>query len=88
MRPIALGALAAALLLTAGAHAVEMTKAEYKAEKDRISAQYKAAKDTCGALKASKNCICPLSPGVANNCVETIFDVSPAAKNKSPEIAA
>ena len=36
----ALGAIAAAMLLSAGAYAAEMTKAEHKAAEDRIAADF------------------------------------------------
>src|ERR1700733_1299865 len=41
-----------------------------------------------GALSASRNFICPVSPGVANSCVDTTFVVSPGAKVRLPDTAA
>ena len=38
--------------------AMAMTKEEYKAQGDRISADYKAGRDKCGALKDNAKDIC------------------------------
>ena len=40
------------------AYATTMTKAEYKADKIRISAEYKADKAACGSLAGNANDIC------------------------------
>jgi hypothetical protein len=41
-----------------------------------------------GESSASRNCICPVSSGVANNWVERIFVVSPGRNVNVPEIGA
>jgi hypothetical protein len=50
--------IVAALLSFSVAQAANLTKAEYKAEKTRISAEYKADKKACDALKANAKDIC------------------------------
>lgn len=50
--------IVAALLSFSVAQAANLTKAEYKAEKTRISADYKADKKACDALKANAKDIC------------------------------
>jgi len=50
--------IVAALLSFSVAQAANLTKAEYKAEKTRISAEYKADKAACGSLKANAKDIC------------------------------
>jgi hypothetical protein len=50
--------LVSALLAFSVAHAATPTKAEYKAEKTRISADYKAGKKMCDALKANAQDVC------------------------------
>jgi hypothetical protein len=56
----ALGAIATALLFSAGAHAAEMTKAEYKSGNDRIALDYKAAKEACKSLSGNAADVCKL----------------------------
>lgn len=60
MKTAALGALAAAMVLSAGAYAAEMTKAEYKSGNDRIALDYKAAKEACQSLSGNARDICRL----------------------------
>ena len=48
----------AALLSFSAAQAVTISKAEYKADKTRISADYKAAKAACAAFAANAKDIC------------------------------
>lgn len=50
--------LAATLAVMPFAYAATMTKAEYKADKIRISAEYKADKAACGSLAGNANDIC------------------------------
>ena len=50
--------IVAALLSFSVAQAANLTKAEYKAEKTRISAEYKADKAACDPLKANAKDIC------------------------------
>jgi len=50
--------IVAALLSFSSAQAANLTKAEYKAEKTRISADYKADKAACDPLKANAKDIC------------------------------
>ena len=50
--------IVAALLSFSVAQAANLTKAEYKAEKTRISADYKADKAACDAFKANAKDIC------------------------------
>ncbi len=50
--------IVAALLSFSVAQAANLTKAEYKAEKTRISADYKADKIACDAFKANAKDIC------------------------------
>lgn len=50
--------IVAALLSFSAAQAATLTKAEYKADKTRISADYKADKKACDALKANANDVC------------------------------
>ena len=50
--------IAAALLALPAAQAVAMTKAEYKADKTRISADYKAGKQACATQTGNAKDIC------------------------------
>jgi len=50
--------LAASLLALPVAYAATMTKADYKADKTRISADYKTDKAACASLKANAKDIC------------------------------
>ncbi|MGB4584230.1 MAG: hypothetical protein WBI05_08965 [Rhodoferax sp.] len=50
--------IVAALLSFSVAQAANLTKAEYKAEKTRISTEYKADKKACDALKANAKDVC------------------------------
>ena len=50
--------IVAALLSFSVAQAANLTKAEYKAEKTRISAEYKADKKACDALKDNAKDVC------------------------------
>ena len=50
--------LSLALSCAFAGNAMAMTKAEYKAEKARISGDYKVAKDKCASLKANAKDIC------------------------------
>jgi hypothetical protein len=50
--------IAAALAVMPLAHAATMTKADYQADKIRITADYKADKATCGSLSGNANDIC------------------------------
>ena len=50
--------IVAALLSFSVAHAANLTKAEYKAEKARISADYKLDKKACDALKDNAKDVC------------------------------
>ena len=50
--------LTLAMSCTFAGSAMATTRVEYKAEKDRISADYKMAKDKCGSLKANAKDIC------------------------------
>lgn len=54
----AFGALAAALLFSAGAQAADMSKGEYKAAGERIAIDYKAAKAACKSLSGNARDIC------------------------------
>jgi hypothetical protein len=60
MNRILLAACASALLASTGAWSAEMTKAEYKAGKDRIDVDHKAAKETCKSLAANAKDVCML----------------------------
>ena len=55
-----LTSLTAVILLafSAGAMAQTMSKSEYKASKNSISAEYKATKQKCGSLSGNANDIC------------------------------
>jgi len=48
----------AAMLVFSGAQAATMTKADYKADKTRISADYKADKAACASLSSNAKDIC------------------------------
>lgn len=50
--------IVAALLSFTAAQAATLTKAEYTADKTRISAEYKADKKACDALKANAKDVC------------------------------
>ena len=50
--------LTVALSCTFAGHAMALTKAEYKTQKDGISSEYKAAKVKCASLKANAKDIC------------------------------
>ena len=50
--------ISAALSCAFAGSAFAMTKAEYSAQKDRISGDYKVAKDKCASLKANAKDIC------------------------------
>ncbi len=50
--------IVAAMLALAAGQAQAMTKAEYKADKARISAAYKSEKATCAPMKANAKDIC------------------------------
>ena len=50
--------LAVSLAFSAGAMAEGMSKTDYKAGKDKISAEYKAAKASCGSLAGNASDIC------------------------------
>lgn len=50
--------IVAALLSFSAAHAATPTKAEYKAEKTRISADYKVDKNACDTLKDNAKDVC------------------------------
>lgn len=50
--------LAVSLAFSAGAMAEGMSKADYKAGKDKISAEYKTAKSSCGSLSGNASDIC------------------------------
>ena len=50
--------LAVALAVMPVAYAATMTKADYKADKIRITAEYKADKAACGSLAGNANDIC------------------------------
>jgi hypothetical protein len=56
----ALAACASAVLFAHGAWAVDMTKAEYAAGKDRIAVDYKAAKEACKSLSGNAKDVCML----------------------------
>jgi hypothetical protein len=60
MNRVALAACASAFLLSTGAWSAEMTKAEYKAGKDRIAVDLKAAKETCKSLAGNAKDVCML----------------------------
>ena len=47
-----------AMSLTFAGNAIAMTKAEYKTQKDQISADYKVNRDKCTSLKANAKDIC------------------------------
>jgi len=47
-----------ALLSFSVAHAANLTQAQYKADKTRISAEYKADKNACDAFKDNAKDIC------------------------------
>lgn len=51
-------ALSIAIAFSTGAMAEGMSKDEYKAGKEKISADYKAAKANCGSLSGNANDIC------------------------------
>ena len=50
--------LIAAMLMVSGAHAQTLSKVDYKAGKDRISADLKADKATCAPMKANAKDAC------------------------------
>lgn len=50
--------LAVSLAFSAGAMAEGMSKTDYKAGKDKISAEYKTAKASCGSLAGNASDIC------------------------------
>ena len=68
----------------AGSAGAAMSKDEYKAQKDRISADYKAAKDKCGAMKANAKDMCTAEAKgnheVAMAELEQQYEPSPAMK--------
>lgn len=51
-------ALAITLAFSAGAMAEGMSKTDYKAGKDKISAEYKTSKASCGSLSGNANDVC------------------------------
>ena len=51
-------AVACGCTFAGNAMSMTMTKAEYKAEKTRISAEYKVSKEKCSAMKANAKDIC------------------------------
>lgn len=51
-------AIAVSLAFSAGAMAQNVTKTEYKASKDKISAEYKTDKASCASLSGNANDIC------------------------------
>ena len=58
MNRIKLTALAAALALGVSGTAFSLTRDEYKAGKDEISAKYKSDKDACKAMSGNAKDVC------------------------------
>ncbi len=50
--------LAVSLAFSAGAMAQNMSKTEYQASKDKISAEYKAAREACASLAGNPKDVC------------------------------
>jgi hypothetical protein len=74
-------ALAGSLFATAGASA--MTKDEYNAAKDKISADYKAAKAQCDTLKDNAKDVCEKEAKGTENVAKAELEQNykPSAKN-------
>lgn len=74
-------ALALSMLFSAGALAEDMSKRDYDAGKDKISAEYKAAKASCKSLSGNANDICVAEAKgkekVANADLEASFKATP-----------
>lgn len=80
-------ALAVAALLTlSAANAAVMTKAEYNAGKDRISAEHKTGKAACSSLSANAKDVCVLEAKgkdkVASAELKAAYSSKPADQNK------
>ncbi len=75
-----------AAILMAGA-AVAVTKDEYRASKDRISAEYKAAKAKCGALSGQPKNLCAAEAKAAEKRAKARADAdyenTPKAREKA-----
>ena len=73
--------LSVALSCTFAGSAIAMTKAEYKTQKDQISADYKGNRDKCASLKANAKDICVAeakgAEKVAKAELETKYKPSP-----------
>lgn len=76
----------AALLALPVAHAATMTKAEYDAGKDRISAEHKTGKAACSSLAGNAKDICVLEAKgkdkVASAELTAAYSAKPADQNK------
>ncbi len=84
---IKLIALALGFAFSAGAMAASMTKAEYKASKDTISADYKTGKAACDSLTANAKDICRAEAKgkerVASAQLEDKYKPTPKAQYKA-----
>jgi len=81
-----LAAIVAAVLMLPAAQAANMTKVDYKAGKDRISAVYKTEKAACASLSANAKDICveeaKAKEKVAYAELEYAYTAKPADQNK------
>lgn len=77
-------AIAAGMLMAAGASAAEMTEAEYKAGNDRIAVDYKAAKGDCKSLSGNARDVCMLQAGAKSRIGKADLTAAyqPGVKNR------
>ena len=78
-----LAMLSFAVACALGGNASAMTKAEYDAQKTRISADYKAGRDKCSSLTANARDICQAEARGAEKVAkaEAESQYKPSAKN-------
>lgn len=78
-------ALAISLTLSGGAMAQTLSKDDYKAGKDKISADYKSAKAACDALSANPKDICIAQAKGAEKIAKAELDArnKPSAKSRN-----
>jgi len=76
-------AVAITLAFSAGAMAQNVTKTEYKAGKDKISAEYKTAKAACSSLSGNANDICVIEAKGAEKIATAALEAAykPTTKN-------
>ncbi len=80
-------ALTVALTCTFAGHAMALTKDEYKAGKDRISADYKVNKQRCDGLKSNAKDICVSEAKGVEKVAKAELEVQYKPTNKNMEKA-